>query len=321
MVILLSSCQKRTSGDEDAPSTSDARVPVAVDRIMKGNFESSVSAVGTTEALRREKVLSPVAGRIIALHVLEGSRVRSGEILLTIRTKEAQAAIDGAQALIASAANERQKEDAERALVLADSLQPKVNVRASFNGIVASRSVAEGELVAEQAELLTLIDPATIVFIADAPLGSVAAIRPGLHARVRFPQIAGLEAGAVVEAIEPQAQAQSQSVKVRLSFKGIPERERSEIRAGLPGVARIVTATHRGVLLVRKTALLHDDESNTYALVTLSPDSLAIRIRVTVIAQNDSIAEISGESLAPAEQIITRGQYELADSTHVTVER
>jgi multidrug efflux pump subunit AcrA (membrane-fusion protein) len=318
----LSACRRHESEDEreDAPAR-NALVPVAFDRVFRGNFESAVGAVGSIEALRREKVLSPVAGRIVRLNVLEGSRVRSGEVLLTLRTREAQAAIDGAQSLLASASTERQKEEARRALALADSLQPHVSVRASLNGIVATRSVAEGELVAEQAELLTLIDPSTIVFIADVPLGSINAVRPGLSAIVQFPQIPDIRAGAVVDAIEPQAQTQSQSVKVRFTFRGVADRDRQRIRTGVPGVVRIITGTHRNVLLVRKSALLHDDESDTYSVVTVTPDSLALNVSVNVVAQNDSLAEIESASLVPGRPVITRGQYALADSTHVTAGR
>lgn len=318
---LLTGCHRSNKEDEEDTAAANVRVPVLVTHLAEGNIESIVTAVGSTEAIRKEKVLSPIAGIIISLKVLEGSPVHTGDVIAVLRTRESQAAIEGAQALMQSAVTAREKEEARRAIELADSLQPQVPVRAAFDGLVATRNVTEGEMVGEQTELLTLIDPSTIVFIADVPVSDVAAIHPGLSARIGFHQLSGTDLSAIVDAVSPQADPQSQSVNVRLRFKALSSGQQQSLKANVPGTAHIITGTHRNVLLVRRSALLHDDESNIYSVVILTPDSLAKVVPVTVGVQNDSIAEIRSELLRADQEVIIRGQYALTDSTKVTVEQ
>jgi multidrug efflux pump subunit AcrA (membrane-fusion protein) len=279
-----------------------------------------VTAVGVADAIRKEKVISPIAGRVVSLKVLEGSPVRTGDVLLTLRTKEAQATIDGAQALLRSATTDRQKEEARRAEKLADSLQPEILIKASFDGIVASRNITQGEFVADQAELLTLIDVTTIAFMADVPISAVSSIHSGLPARVRFPQLSSHPVSAVVDAISPEADLQSQSIKVRLRFQSLTEVQQLFLKANVPGTAEIITGAHRNVLLTDRSTLLHDDETDEYSIVTMTVDSVARVVPVTVGLQTDSLVEVHSDLLHPGESVIVRGQYALTDSTRVKVE-
>ena len=87
----------------------------------------------------------------------------------------------------------------------------------------------------------------------------------------------------------------------------------------MPGTARIVTGIHPHALLVPRSALLRNDENNTYSVVTVTFDSLALSVPVTIGVLTDSTAEITGGTLEPGTQVITRGNYALADSTRVTI--
>ena len=317
--VLLAGCN-RPREESTEESASNARVPVSVQGLVRSTIVSTVSAPGRTEALRREKVVSPVTGRIVSLKVLEGSFVRAGDVLVTLRTREAQAALEGAEALLRTASTEAQRAEAARARTLADSLQGQVLVRASLSGIVATRSVAEGELVAEQAELLTLIDPETIIFVADVPTAKISGVKAGLSARVRLTQLSEGALGAAVDAVSPEADAQSQSVRVRLRFLGLSGDERRAMKSNLAGTVLIGTETRHDVFVVGRSSLLHDDESDAFSVVVMSADSLARIIPVTIGAQTDSVVEIRSPLLREGQQVITRGQYALADSTRVTVE-
>jgi multidrug efflux pump subunit AcrA (membrane-fusion protein) len=318
-LFLVVGCDRQKEESENSVAT-NVRVPVRISHIFKGNIESTVTATGMTDAIRKEKVFSPIAGRVISLRVLEGSPVHAGDVMLILRTKEAQATIEGAQALLRSATTERQKEEAQRAQELADSLQPEILVKASFDGIVASRSITQGEFVADQAELLTLIDVSTIVFMADVPISSISSIHPGLPARVRFPQLSIGQVSAVVDAISPEADLQSQSVKVRLRYRSLTGTQQRLLIANVPGTAEIITGSHRNVLLTDRSTLLHDDETDTYSIVTMTQDSVARVIPVTAGLQTDSLVEVHSDLLHPGETVIVRGQYALTDSTRVRVE-
>lgn len=318
-LLLPTGCGQQKE-ESEATSAATIRVPVKVSHIVRGSIESVVTAVGITDAVRKEKIFSPIAGRVISLKVLEGSRVRAGDVMLILRTKEAQAAIEGAQSLMRFAVSERQKQEAQRARELADSLKPEILVKASFDGIVASRDITEGEFVGDQVELLTLIDVSTIVFMADVPISSISSIHSGLPARVRFLQLSVGQVSAAVDAISPEADLQSQSVKVRLRFHSLTESQQRLLIANVPGTAEIITGTHRNVLLTDRSTLLHDDETDTYSVVAMTQDSVARVVPVTVGLQTDSLVEVHSDLLHAGESVIMRGQYALTDSTRVRVE-
>ncbi|HEX9006634.1 MAG TPA: efflux RND transporter periplasmic adaptor subunit [Bacteroidota bacterium] len=316
LAAVLNACGHRSSGDEDSEQTLPPRVPVKLAWARTGDVAVTVTATGHTDALRKEKIFSPVAGRVTSLKALEGTPFREGELMAVIRTKESQAAIAGAEALLHAAVTPAQQAEARRALALAEGSQGTVELRAKFSGVVATRTVSEGELVAENAELFTLVDLTTLVFLADVPLASLPAVHGGQQASVRFTALPAETVPAAVEAVSPQTDPQSQSVRVRLRFPA-QERGRTLLKTDMTGSASIVISMHRGALLVPRRALLRNDENDTYTVVTVGPDSLARSTPVTIGALTDSTAEITG-GLRKGEGVVIEGNYALADSTRVT---
>jgi multidrug efflux pump subunit AcrA (membrane-fusion protein) len=85
------------------------------------------------------------------------------------------------------------------------------------------------------------------------------------------------------------------------------------------GTARIVTGLHKGVFIVPKSAVLRNDETNAYSIVTFTADSLACSLPVEIMGMTDSTVAITNHGLKDGMSIITEGNYALADSTRITV--
>jgi multidrug efflux pump subunit AcrA (membrane-fusion protein) len=318
VLTVMVGCKKDQSEEAQVDQTA-AVVPVSVSTVRQGDIAVSIDAVGQTEALRKETVLSPVAGTIVSHEALEGTAVRAGDTLAVIQTKESQAAITGAQTLLAAATSLEQKKEAERALKLARTSQTLMSIEAKRSGIVSSRSVVEGSLVAEGSELLNVVDPASVVFVAQVPLKNLALITREQAAHVTFTSVSGMTFNAVVSAINPGSDPQTQTVRVVLSFVNITPEQRVYMKDGIAGVARIVAGARTNVLLVPTRALLRNDDNNTYTIVTVTNDSLSSSVPVAVGIVEDTIAEVSGEALHPGMSVVVTGNYALADSTRVTV--
>lgn len=318
---MLAGCTQKHAEDEEAGSSVAAVVAVKIAPVTKGNVDVVVTATGKTDALRKVKVLSPIAGRIQSLNVVEGMPVKTGDVLAVIQSKESHAAIAGAEALLQSARMPAEKGEAERALSLAKSTQNSVSIRARSDGVVSTRSVNEGEFVAENSELLTLVDLGTIEFVADLLLRDLPSIRNGQPATIQFPSLPGHTFIAQVNAIYPQTDEQSQTIKVRLRFLNHSSMQNVPLRTDMAGVARIVIGVHHNVFMVPKSALLRNDETDTYSIVTITPDSLSKSIHVTAGEMTDSTAEVRGDAMHEGMPVITTGNYALPDSTRVSVER
>lgn len=314
--ITLSACTHRHADDEEA-GPSSAVVTVKTAPIVRADMETVVTATGSTDAIRKEKILSPIAGTLISVKVLEGAVVKRGDVVAVIQPRETRAALSGAEALRRSASTPEEKAEARRAMALARSTQNNLELRASTDGVVATRSATEGEQVAENAELLTLLDLSTLVFVADVSLSDVPALRFAERATVRFQSLPDEEFGASVEAINPRTDPQTQSVRVRLRFARHHEGQLRLLRTDMSGVARIITGVHPHVLVVPRRALIRNDETNTYTVVTTGADSLAHVIRVDLGARTDSSAEVSGAGLTSGMRVVVEGNYALADSARI----
>ena len=319
--FIVVSCAKKTASEEDEGGNVKATVAVKTISLHRGEMATVVESVGKVDALRKQKLFSPVAGKVTSLTALEGAAVAAGEVLAVIQTKESQSAIAGAEVLLRSSKSPEQKAEAQKALDLAKSSESSVAIRASFSGTVSTRSISEGEFVSENAELFTVIDFSTLVFVADVPARDLPSVSVGQHAAISLQTLTGKGLQASVEAINPQTDFTSQTLKVRLKFTGPASSLMKLLKTDMIGTARIVTGLHRGVFIVPKSAVLRNDETNAYSVVTFNADSLALSLPVDIAGMTDSTVAITNHGLKEGMSIISEGNYALADSTRITVVR
>jgi multidrug efflux pump subunit AcrA (membrane-fusion protein) len=312
----LGGCTRhRSTGEDGEPAR--LVVDVTAVPIGRGDLDEAIVVEGRTDALRRDRIVSPIAGTVIRIDAIEGAAVREGDTLAVIRSRESQAAIEGAERLLQAAGTETQRNEARAGYDLAVSSQNAAAMRATCNGVVAARSVNRGENVAEGAELFTIIDLASLYFAADVPLRDLPKIRFGEPCVVAFPALPGVEVPATVGTVEPAADPLSQSVRARIVFDRPAPPASALLKADMFGTARIVTGVHRGVLTVPRSAVLRNDETNETSVVVVSPDSLAMRVPVSVGLAGQVLVEIAGPGLAQGRLVIIEGNYGLADSTRV----
>jgi multidrug efflux pump subunit AcrA (membrane-fusion protein) len=126
---------------------------------------------------------------------------------------------------------------------------------------------------------------------------------------------------AKVDAINPQTDIQSQTVKVRLTFLTLNNSLLSLLRTEMIGTAKIATGVRRHALFIPKTALLRNDEYNSYSVVMITADSLAKIVPVIVGISDEYTAEIRSEQIQAGMMIVTEGNYALTDSTRLSVAR
>jgi multidrug efflux pump subunit AcrA (membrane-fusion protein) len=317
--LLLIAMEIHCSGrkQQESENFPKATVSVKIAPVTRGTIGIVVLALGKTNAERQEKIISPITGRIVEQNGLPGSPVRKGEVLAVVRTKESDAAISGARTLLLQAATPRQQEEAQASIDLALKTQNSLNLSASLDGIIISRSTDNGQIIPENTELFTIVDPTSIDFWADVPLLEVPKLRPGQKGAVRFDADPANTYPVILATIGVEADTQSQNVKARLRFVE-PVSRIAAIKLNMPGTAMITVGVHTGVLLVPRTALLRNDENDRYSVVTITKDSLAKTVRVEAGMSNDSSVEITGNALSEGMPVITQGNYGLADSTRIT---
>ncbi len=312
-MLLLPACRRA----EDADTTPTVTVDVRTAVVRAGSVEETVGATGTTITLREYQLRSPITGVIVSFGLYNGDRVKRGEVIALVRTRESEASIQGAEEILRSSTSEKQREEAERALELARRSATTVAIRAPFDGILSNRVKNEMEVVGEGDQIATLVDPSSVVFSADVPSGSLRSIRVGQSAGVKLSSFPGAPLRGRVKRIEPQVNPGDQTAKVQIELIDKP----ASLERSLFGEAAITVGEHRDVLLVPTAALLHDDENNRWEVMVVSPDSVARTVPVVVGVRKDSVAEVSSPALTARSLVIVEGQYGLPDSTKVRMIR
>jgi membrane fusion protein, multidrug efflux system len=315
-LFIVGGCGGKKSNED--PPAQISQVKVRATSIKLGDMAETILANGQTEIVRKENLLSPIAGKISGLKVQEGSHVNAGDTLIVIMTRESESTLAGAEALAERAKTPEQKDEAKRALQLARQSQNLAIIKSSMTGIVAARNINEGAHVAEGTELLTIVDPASINFVAQVPLKELGRIASGQSEEIKFMALPDRVFGASINAISPQAEPISQTTRVRLHFDEQSVKAHEILSEGMAGTVRILTGTRRNVLIVPARAILRDDETNTHSIVIITPDSLSKIIPVTIGITSDSEIEISGEAITQGTPVIIDGNYALSDSTRVS---
>src|SRR5438093_11952962 len=77
-------------------------VEVRIEPVQKRDLVSSVTASGQVRPQTKVDIASDVSGKIVKLSVKEGQLVSAGQFLLQIDPEQAQAAVQRAEALLAS---------------------------------------------------------------------------------------------------------------------------------------------------------------------------------------------------------------------------
>ena len=262
IALILTGCRNDAAPDPPPASHPAEAIPVGVSATARASLAETVSGPGRTAALAQEKVRAPFAGTLIELAVGDGDRVRRGDLLATIVSRDSEAALSGARQMEREAKTESEKQDAARALVLAERGLVRAPITAPSDGTVLGHAAARGDRVAEEQEILTIADASSIAFLVDVTQSDLGRIRPGQPVHIEVPGQRARFDGTVHDVL-PGANTADFTASVRVDLRGL-----SGIPPlGLFGTARITVAERPAALVVPDAALVRDDISGTSRIV------------------------------------------------------
>lgn len=327
-LLALASCTKQpttaqrvTAAQEaeiDAGEADDAAAPatpVKIAEVVRTDLSVEVSAPGRTAAIAVQQVRAPFAGTLRALLVVDGDRVRAGQVVARMVSQNSQAALEGAQAMLRAARTPQQRSDAERALVLAQRGLVELALRAPEAGVVVSHGYSAGSLLAANDVIATIATIGSFVFIAELVQDDLPRIHPGQHASITLAARPAPLDG-VVHGIIPAASAANLTVPVRIDFRGgafVPT------AIDLFGTARITVGEHRDVLAVPTAAVLRDDISGIERVAVVQAGR-AHWVEVHTGVTQRGLMELRSPSLPAGEHVITMGQVGLPEGARVHAE-
>lgn len=319
---LFSACSGGNGGEADtaqaATTASDVTgVPVRVDTIRRMDMDVLVDAPGHTEALKQDRVRSPFASHLVSLSVTDGDHVKAGDVVAEVVSKNSEAALEGAQRMLAAAGTAQDSADAARAIEVARRQLVRRPLLATADGIVLSHGVAVGDYLDEGEVLVTIAEAGTVFFSADVSQVELDRVKPGERAIIHLPAAGKAPVAAVVHGILPTASSENLSAPVRLDFRP----PRPNITVGLFGTVSIVAGRHPDAIVVPPAAVLRDDVSGVSRVAVLdSAGATAHWVVVKTGLEEGGHIEITSPTLPVGRLVVVDGQVGLPDGSKVSIQ-
>ena len=315
-LAAASACRRAEPPGKDAaaPQTPPA-TPVRAAPVVRAGFDRLVIGTGRTVALVQQKIRPPFAGILTELGVVDGDRVRRGQRLGTIVSRDSQAALDGADQMLREARTEAETSDAQRAVELARRNLVTASLVSPADGAVAAHAANAGDRVAEDQDLLTISASDSLVFQADVPQPELPAVRAGEPATVELAGRSAPVAGTVHDVL-PSANAADLTVPVRIDFGRLPD----PLPVGLFGTARIRAGRVEGAAAVPAAAVMRDDVTGKTRVAVLEAGHRARWTEVTAGLAQNGLVQIVAPALPPGTRVLIEGQVGLPDGAAVSAQ-
>jgi len=353
-VVALRGPWNLTGAVAQAPRNAVRVVPVAVATATLKPVPVRLEALGSVTAMASVAIKTRVDSEITGVHFADGARVKQGDILFTLDSRQIEAEIKRVEAVIAGA--EAQLEQATRdvqrytelvarnatTLVTLNNAQTQVNIsrataesnkatlenlrvqlsfctiRAPISGRISTASVKVGNF-ARQADLtpLATINQISPIYVSFAVAQrSLPDVRNALAAET-----------ATVEATIPGSDKSASGQVAVIENTVDPATGMVTIRAAMPNqdellwpgtlVNAVMTLRHDNRVTVPATAL-QNSQAGTFVFVVQDETAKVRPVKVERVV--DGLAAIES-GLQNGEVVVTDGQLLLSDGTRVTPRR
>lgn len=315
-------------------------VAVEATPVRQMALRDDAEAVGSLRS-RRSVVLRPeVSGRITALHFTDGQRVRQGQVLVQFDDQLPRAQVQQSQAELSIAqANHKRNQElvaqgfisqrsvdesaanlevAQAKLALAQATASRLRILAPFDGIAGIRGVNVGDYLKDGADIVNVEDLDAVYVDFRLPERLQAKVRTGQTARVAFDALPGVRYAAVVQAINPQIDADGRAVAVR----GCIDNRRLQLRPGMFARVTTVFSERANARVVPEEAIVPEGSNAfVYKLVDGKEPGTRVsqRTAVKLGVRAPGLVEVV-DGLAADDLVVTAGQQRIQrDGTAVRV--
>jgi len=319
--------------DEGSGPSQGGTSAMTVDWVVAepGTTVDRLQTSATLRANESVELTAEASGKVTSIRFEEGTRVRAGQLLLTINNAELQAErrrleyrLQLAQdrearqeRLLERGGVSQEEYDAianevsvlEAELDLVEAQIEKTRVRAPFDGTVGLRTVSEGSYISPQTPITTLQSLDPIKLDLSVPEQYASRIEPGQSLRFT---VRGSDDTfeATVYAVEPQIAPDTRTLPLRARA----ENPGGQLRPGAFADAELRLGTVSDALMVPAFAVLPTLGGQRLFLVE---DGVATPRNVRLGIRTDSTVQVA-EGIAPGDTVITSGIQDLRAGLPVT---
>ena len=293
--LCLGSCKsdKKAEGDEDA--NVKAQTPVTVTTVDQSALTDYIDLNATSVFQQKNYIKSNANGYIKQANALPGHFVNKGEVLFTVKTKEAQA--------IGNSIN-----------VLDTTLKfSGVNkIKSPGPGYVSQLNHQAGDYVQDGEALATISDRSSFAFIMQVPYELRQYVKQGENIELTLPggQTVSSHVASFMPSVDTVAQTQGVVLKIN-SGQQIPE--------NLVAKARVIKSQKTNSVSLPKSAILSNETQTEFWVMKLINPTTAVKVPVTKGIETGNKVEILSPKFSTQDKFVVTGNYGLADTAKVKI--
>lgn len=298
-LLFLTACKGggAAAGDDEGDANVKAVTPVTVTTVDESPMSDYIDLNATSTFLQKNFVKANANGYIQKVLVQPGHFVTKGQLLFTLKTKEAQS--------IGNTIN-----------ILDTTLRfTGVNrIKASLSGYITQLNHQVGDYVQDGEQLGVINDNSSFAFLMQLPYEYRSRVAVGQDVQLTMPDGEKLTAHvtSTMPAVDTTAQTQGIVLKVNSSHP-IPE--------NIIARARIVKQAKSSTTSLPKSAVLSNETQTEFWVMKMTNDSTAVKVPVTKGIETKDRVEIVSPKFSSTDRILLTGNYGLADTAKVKIVR
>ncbi|SFZ94226.1 HlyD family secretion protein [Flaviramulus basaltis] len=292
LIVSFAACKKNA----EVILEKKAPINVTVVAVQQNEIKEYLTFNGLTQYQKKENIRSNVTGYISWIKYKIGDNIHSGQTFASVRTKEQDAL----------------KEAVKIDPSLSKFVSP-ITIRSNVTGIFTALNITANDYVAEGDVLATVVQPKSLVIQVNVPYEYEKAIQIGSSCEIILQNGEVLNAKVTGTLPTIDLAAQSQVFLIALPNANLPENLNVEVRTVYKEDATAMT--------IPKTALQTNELLTEYWVLKVVNDSMALKQKVEPLLKNDSLVQIKSEDIHVNDLVITKGGYQMQDSTIVSFKR
>jgi len=292
---ILISCNstKNTEESDDSPK---AIIPIKSALVQENSIVIYQSLNGVTQFQKKDNIRSNCTGYIESLNYRIGDKIQKGSLFCTIKTKE--------QSALSSSSN------SDSAL---SKFSKPLSIYSNSSGTIASIAFVQGDYIAEGDVLATVLDPNSLIVQVFVPFEYRSALLTEKQCEILLPDEKSLTRSISGEMPTVDATTQSQAFYIRMGDISLPENLNVTVKFPIESINKALT--------VPIDAVQTDEQQREFWVMKIFNDTLAIKVPITLGLRNDSIAEVKSDKIHLNDLVVTKGSYQLADSSTVKIQK
>lgn len=336
-VYTLINNKKKNAAETAIVAQKNTDVAVNVTQAKYEHITSDYSSNGTFAPYQELSFPSEISGRIVRVFVDEGSYVRVGQTVATIKKDQLEVDNSNANATYQNAVVDNQRyenafktggvtkqqvdnsrlqvKNAKAQLQQANLRIGDTNVRATISGIINKRMIEPGSVVAPGSVMFDIVNVSRLKLKVNVNESQVASMKVGDEIKVTASVYPDTPFTGRISFISPLADA-SLNFPVEIEISNTNE---NQLRAGMYGTAVFTSkesGTAHAMLVLPKDAFVGGVSSSQVFVVTPNKTVKLTKL-VTGRVFGDQIEILSG--IKNGETVVTTGQINLIDGAKISI--